>query len=430
MNRKFRFDRKQKTVLLIGCVLVTFYVLVRNFPSVAAVLKTIVGIISPFLWGIAVAYLLNLLMEPIENKLFAGIKSRRLRRSFSLTLTVIIALALLSGFFYAMMPQLVDSVTTLVENFSQYADSSEQAIVEWVEKFGLSGSIINDLFGTWDEIGIKLLTWIKKFGPEMLNITKKVGAGVFNSIISLFTAIYILIDREELLGQCRNILRAIFNDKVYDRLSDIATRSNRAFSSFLVGKIIDSAIIGIICFIGMMIFKMPYSMLISVIVGVTNLIPTFGPLVGGVVGAFIILIVDPSIAIGFALLIILLQQFDGNILGPAILGDAVGLSALWILIAVVVCGSLWGIVGMFVGVPLVAVFYDLVSEFITEKLFRKGLDANGKPISDSEPATVRKKKKAGFVSKLTEKLIKPKKPIPDPSSSKVRETDDGDKSNK
>jgi len=185
-------------------------------------------------------------------------------------------------------------------------------------------------------------------------------------------AIYMLLSKEKFLAQSKKVMVALFPEKRCNRILEVARRTNRIFSGFVLGKIIDSAIIGIICYIVMSIIRLPYPMLISVIVGVTNVIPFFGPLIGAIPSAFLILLIDPLQCVIFIAFIVILQQFDGNILGPRILGDSVGLSSFWILISITVFSGIFGFAGMVLGVPVFAVMYMLLSDLVSRKLKEKG----------------------------------------------------------
>lgn len=373
-SRKIKLGKRARSILIVGITIVLAYVLLQNFSAIATFIGGIFTLISPFLWGIALAYLLSLMMYWLERKVFKKIEKKKLKRALSLTLTFVIAISIVVGFLFAVIPQLVSSISTLVTNISGYLDNSEETVMGWAEKIGISRNTIHAIFGSWEEIITTVTDWVKTLIPGILDAGIKVGSGIFRMGISIFVAIYVLIDIERLKRQVKVVSLALFGEKRYEKLDYVRMKYHKAFGGFLVGKIIDSTIIGVICFIWMTIFKWPYAPLISVIIGITNVIPTFGPFIGAIPSIFIIFIVDPLTALWFGIFILVLQQLDGNIIGPYILGDTLGLSALWILFSVVTFGSLWGLTGMLIGVPLFAVVYDLFGEFVFKRLRKKGID--------------------------------------------------------
>ncbi len=373
-NKWFRIGERAKTFLIVGIALIAVLVFLQNFGVVVQFIKDVFELISPFLWGIALAYLLSLLMTWLERKLLFKIKKKKTKRALSLTLTLVLSVAFVVGFFFALIPQLASSISSLVSGISGHIEDAEELVMGWANDIGISSSFIHSMFGSWEEIIKAVTDWAKSLIPGIVGAGVKVGSGIFKAFISLFVAIYVLVDIERLQRQIRLASLAIFSEKRFNQLEVVRKKCHKAFGGFLVGKVIDSTIVGIACFIFMTIFGMPYAPLISFINAVTNIIPTFGPFIGGIPSVFIIFIVDPIKALWFGIFIIILQQIDGNILGPYILGDAVGLSALWILFAVVFFGSIWGVTGMIIGVPLFAVCYDLMGDFIRKRLKKRGLD--------------------------------------------------------
>ena len=219
--------------------------------------------------------------------------------------------------------------------------------------------------------------------PKILNFGVAVGSGVVTAITALISSIYMLAGKGRLVPQLKKLTYAIAPRTSAERFLSVCSRANGVFVGFINGKLIDSAIIGVLCFILTMIFRIPYPVLVSVVVGVTNIIPFFGPIIGAVPCVMILLIVDPWAAVRFGILVIALQQFDGNILGPKILGDSTGLSAIWVLVAIVVGGGLFGFPGMLLGVPTFAVLYSLVREWTNARLESKGIDGDGNPLPTS-----------------------------------------------
>ncbi|MEG1932950.1 MAG: AI-2E family transporter, partial [Pygmaiobacter sp.] len=223
---------------------------------------------------------------------------------------------------------------------------------------------------------------VSKGLPQLVNVSVKIGSGFVTAITAVISSVYMLTSKDVLVRQFRKIVFATFPRERAVRVLSVCSNANGVFSGFIVGKLLDSAIIGVICFVGMNVLRLPFAVLISVIIGVTNVIPFFGPFIGAIPSVMILLIVDPWGALRFALFVILLQQFDGNILGPKILGDSTGLSAIWVLVAIIVGGGLFGFAGMLLGVPSFAVLYALTSDFIAARLKEKGIDEEGNRLAD------------------------------------------------
>jgi predicted PurR-regulated permease PerM len=208
----------------------------------------------------------------------------------------------------------------------------------------------------------------------ILNFSWNFVSVLIRTVIGFIVSIYILLDRERFTVQFRKLTYAIFSKKQSERLFEISKLSARMFNSFIIGKTVDSLIVGVICYIFMLIFGWPYPVLISLIIGVTNMIPVFGPFIGAIPALFLLFIVDPSAALWFALFIIILQQIDGNIIGPLILQDSMGLPSLWIMFAIIIGGGFFGLIGMFLGVPVFAIIYVIVKEIVNQRLKDKEIE--------------------------------------------------------
>jgi len=370
-KRWLRIDSRARSFLIVGIALIILYVGLQNLSAVIAFVQNVFSLISPFIWGVALTYLLSLLMIWFEKHLFMKVTNRKLKRAISLTLSLIVSAAFLTGFSLAIIPQLAQSISSLVYSFSGYIDNSEALVMGWAESVGISKDFIGAFFGSWEEIIQFTTDWAKGLIPGIAAAGVRVGFGVVKGFISLFVAIYLLADLEKFMRHVRLMVIALVGEKRHRQLESVRQKCHKAFGGFLVGKIIDSLIVGVICFVFMLILQMPYAPLISFIVGVTNMIPTFGPFIGGIPSVFIIFIVDPLASLWFGIFVIVLQIVDGNIIGPYILGDALGMSAIWILVSVVFFGSIWGVTGMIIGVPLFAVIYDISKDLIQRRLNRR-----------------------------------------------------------
>ena len=369
-------------VFVIGILLAFIFI---NFPSFVSSCKKLLNVFSPIIYGLVFAYILNPVMvffEPKIQKLLRKTKMkekgiRRLSRALSVTVSIVIGVGVIYGFFALMLPSLIDSISAIVMNMPTYYENTTTWLQELVEQ----NPEYEPLFNTfYDKAFEGLESWVEtailgNLQSLIVNVTTQVFAilkVVLNLLIGLVAAIYMLASKEKFMAQTKKIIVALMKRSKADRLFEVCSHSNRMFSGFIGGKIIDSAIIGVLCYIGCSIMKTPYALLVSTIVGITNVIPFFGPFIGAVPSILLILIVDPMKALYFGIFVFVLQQLDGNFIGPRILGDSVGLPSFWILVSITVFGGIFGFIGMLLGVPVFAVIYMLVREFVERKLKEKG----------------------------------------------------------
>ena len=382
MNEKkgFNVSHHMLATIFTGSMIALVYVLLQHFDSVRTFFSDAANILSPITGGLVTAYLLNMLMSALERGAIGRIKKHGLMRMVSLMLTIIIALLVVAGLFFAIIPQSISSIATLAVSVQEFITDSRDDIEALAAKLEFGEDIVNTLYGSWSDTFTLMKDKIMQTLPTLLETVKNVGSGVVsgivNGIISFIIAIYVLADKENLCAHTHMLLRAIFSESKYKTIIRVVRRTHRIFSGFIGGKLLDSLIIGIICFICMLLFKWPYALLISVIVGVTNVIPTFGPIIGAIPGTLILAIESPIQALWFLVFIIILQQFDGNLLGPMILGDSTGLSAFWVLIAITLFGAIWGVTGMIVGVPFVATIYAFAGEYVEKRLDEQNVDVD------------------------------------------------------
>lgn len=343
---------------------------------------SIMSALMPVFFGCAMAFLVN----PLVNKVEKWLKKKSLRkgaRALGIVTAIIVYGVLLYIAFYLIVPSLAKTLIGLVNELPGMI----QRFVKWVEDmlkqdeqlYQMAENLwtqINEKFNGWLREGLMstLMSTLASVANGVYNVAAIVfnaASVVFNLVIGIIVMIYLLVSKDDFVGQSKKILYAACkNRKLAAAILDVGREANHIFNGFISGKLLDSLIIGIICFICVSILKMPYALLISVIVGVTNVIPVFGPFIGAVPCAFLILLVDPMKCLIFIIFIFILQQVDGNIIGPMILGDSTGLSAFWVTFAILLFGKLMGFVGMIVGVPLFATFYYIVKK-ITEASLRK-----------------------------------------------------------
>lgn len=356
---------------LSGVAAVCFALL--RFESLVSLLSYLSSALSPVWTGMAIAYLLCPVAQRLETQCQKALP--RFARLVSVLLTLLLSLAVLAFFSAMVVPQLVRSVGGLAADLpglleEQYGrlrgylsanSDTAQTLMDMVES-------VEDWLVSW--IRSNLFSTVSSFASQLQSI----GSAILNIVVAVIVAVYLLLDRERYLAQCRKLFCAVSrNPRVNRNVAESLARTDRIFRGFLSGKLFDSLIIGIICLVCLLVLRMPYALLISVIVGVTNIIPMFGPFIGAVPSAFLLLLISPRQCFVFLVFIVILQQVDGNIIGPRILGDATGLSALYVTVAMLLFGKLLGFLGMIVGVPLFAALYDIVKRSAEYALHRRGL---------------------------------------------------------
>ena len=381
-------------ITLLGVVIasIMFQVVFSNLRGFFDVIRGFTKVISPILYGVAFAYMMNPVMMFVEQRLYrlwamrpaSGSRDaaavERSRRRVCHVVGIILALALLLVIVYLMIvlvvPTIVENVTAIAnpEKIMEYYDQVRTWLLRLLSD---SPDLEQWMMTRLDDVYSFAEKWISNldFSKALVSVTTQVYSalkGMLDVLLGLVVAVYMLLSKDKFLAQAKKLLVALFSDARCDRLLEIFRRTNKIFGGFVMGKIIDSLIIGIICYVVMTLLSLPYPMLIATIVGITNIIPFFGPLIGAIPSAFLILLIDPLQCFIFVVFIILLQQFDGNILGPHILGDSVGLSSFWILISITVFSGIFGFAGMVLGVPVFAVLYMLLSDFVTRRLRKKG----------------------------------------------------------
>lgn len=382
MNLKFLSNKKYNIILkyVVVAIVITLLLVMAIFKwdTVKSVFSTVIGIFQPVIWGVVIAFIMNPIMMSTEKFLGRFIFRKKPRPKVSRAIGVLVAtlvfVAVIMALILSVIPEIISALPgiysgftdVLVPNISSWFDSvlkdvpSIQGIVD--EQLSDILSTVRSLFST---LGPKL----NEFLSSLLNFANSVKNFVFGIIF----AIYFLFGKEGLQAQAKKMVVALFKEDTYRRIFSFTSTTNKALLDFVYGKVKDSVIIGIICGVGMLILGMPYVMLISLIIGITNIIPIFGPFIGAIPSALLILIAEPKKVIWFIVFIIILQQLDGNIIGPKILGSKFGLSPFWMLFSIIIFGSMFGIVGMIIGVPLFAVAYGLISDYADRKLKEKNM---------------------------------------------------------
>ena len=380
-RRYFKWGLTALAVIFISILLVVIF---TNLPGFFALLQTIGKILSPLVSGIVIAFLLNPIVNFVDLRLRPLLEKRgmkqpraeKISRAIGIVFAFVFAALIVYAFFAMLLPQLYESVMSIVNSAPEYYQSLETWAVNVLEGNPEIRTYVEkalDAVQTYVEDWVKtsFLSDMQKVLATLTTSVMAVVKSITNFIIGLVASIYMLWSKTTFQAQAKKMVVAACKPDAANHLMELGSNINRIFSGFIIGKIIDSAIIGVLCYICMSIMKLPYTALIATIVGVTNVIPVFGPFIGAVPSALIILLVNPLQAFYFIIFIIVLQQVDGNVIGPKILGNTVGISGFWVLISITVAASIFGFAGMLLGVPVFAVIYLVISDIVNSALRKK-----------------------------------------------------------
>lgn len=401
---KIDWNRKYNTIALYTVITAFAIILlctaIVNFPIISGVVKKLNSILSPVWIGLIIAYLANPIVKFCEKYIFRfKVNTKRqkgIKRGLSIVTTVIIILIILTIILLLIIPQIYLSFADLSSKMSGYISKTTDVLNNFIS--GIDGffedSLFSDMFGSdvntagdffekyinleklsdkVQEIIAELTVSIKDYVPQVVNIFSGIASGFVNVILGICFSIYFLASKENLIAQLKKLLRAFTKTSVYNSILELCNFTDRTFGGFITGEIVDSLIVGVLCFVVCAIFGMPYSLLVSSIVGITNIIPVAGPFIGAIPSFLIIFIVSPVKAFWFALIILVIQQLDGNVIKPKIVGQTTGLASLWVLFSITVMGGLWGLIGMVIAVPLFSVIYSLLKIGVEKRLSKREL---------------------------------------------------------
>ncbi|CEJ75129.1 permease [[Clostridium] sordellii] len=371
---------KMKNQILISTYIVVLAFLLLNIHSVLKILGQSLSVFKPFIIGIAIAFLINIPMKCFEKRLITPLlKKSRLKNSkifariLSLLLTLIILFVLISSFVNFVIPQLVKSTSSLVSGVPQYIDTLQSYATNYFSHIKLSDSMHTNILSGMEKLSNFVVKFANYFISNILGITFSITSAITNFLIGFIIAIYILLSKEKLLIQCKKVTYAFLSEKNANRAIDVSHLVCHKFSRFIAGQCTDGVILGTLCFIGMSIFKMPYALLVSTLIAIADLIPIFGTFIGTAIAAFIIFMVKPITALYFIIMIVVIQQIEGNLVYPFVVGNSIGLSSFWILVPIFVGSSTFGVLGIIIGVPLFSVIYTLASGYINKRLEDKNI---------------------------------------------------------
>lgn len=408
-NEKMPKNEKGKLIrafYIFGAIFLVLFSIV-NYDKLSDVIKSITAVLKPVFIGFIIAYLCNPVYKFIYNKIFSRMQSPKPKKFLSILLAYLIILGILALLLVIIAPQVFEAYNDLISKFDGYISTAVNWASDFIRNSNIFSGNYSDVFDFLDanDIIANITDLIKNSG----NVVKNVGSLIFNYaesivisvkdiFIGLLISIYVLIFKSNIARYCKRLFRSFMSRDKYDIFMHRVNHANNKFGNYIIGAITDAILVGIESLIIFSIFGIPYAPLIAVLVGITNVIPILGPFLGAVPSAFIIFIADPSKVIPFILLIIIIQQIDGNIVAPMILGTSLGLNSLGIIIAITIMGGLWGIPGMFIGVPLFAFFADLIDESVNGKL-RAINDPDFPPIQEQKEIETNSSPIIAFIKK-------------------------------
>ena len=355
-----------KKLIIMAIVLIFAFIYISEIWSFV---KFIIKVFMPFIVGLAIAFVLNVLMNTIENKWFKKWKaSTKVKRPISLLISIAIVLGFIVFLLLLIIPNLQNTIELFADSIPTYSRNLQNLLNGW----GINADVISEIREVLDSLGTSLSEYIKNNSNQVIDVTlgiaSNVVTGFVNITIGFVFAIYFLAQKEKIASQFSKVMDAYLPNKKICKIKEIATLSNKVFSHFVSGQCIEAIIIGILCFLGMVLLRLPYASTISVLVGFTALIPVFGAFIGTIFGAFLIFMISPLQAIIFVMFIIILQQLEGNLIYPKVVGKSVGLPGIWVLVAVTVGASINGVLGMLLSVPICSIIYSILATNVRIRL--------------------------------------------------------------
>lgn len=386
-NNKW-FKKRWVSYTIATCSAVLFYMLLSHLPAFFGGFSTFYSFIKPVVVGAVIAYIFDPLARTFNSSVFRKIKNEKTKWKLSVATTIVVILAAIILLFVALIPQIVESIITFVSNLGSYVDSYQELLTGFENQsgnriFGIDISGIADLGERALDNLSKTFT-DKESMQNILSGSVNAGKGVFDIVIAFILAIYLLLDKHRLINGFSRLMSLILKDKTFANTGEFLSKCNQILIRYISFDIIDGIIVGVVNFIFMLIAGMNYSVLISVIVGITNLAPTFGPIVGAVIGGFILVLVKPWHAFWFLIFTIILQTIDGYVLKPKLFGESLGVSPLMILISIILGGRLFGVVGILLAIPFAAILDFVWKDFVLKKLEERKLKSYNKDIKEKD----------------------------------------------
>lgn len=376
----FELDKKNvKKIILIVAFGVVLYWTLQNLETVGNAIGFVIQLIFPFIMGLALAFLLNIIVNLIENKILVFIKQgkfmTKIKRPLSITLSVILLLAIMCFILFLVVPELINTFSIFAQNIPTVGENIKQWAQQMTVDYPKISEQIKNINIDWNTVNQNLLKYAQSGVSTILNTSINfivaTISGVVNFVIGFIFAIYILLQKEKLIRQAKKLLYAYLPNKRAHKIIHTASLANKTFNNFMTGQLTEAFILGFLCFIGMLILRIPYALTISVLIGFTALIPLVGAFLGAGIGVILIVVSSPIKAVVFVIFIIILQQIEGNLIYPKVVGNSVGLSGMWVMVAITIGGSTMGLVGMVICVPIASVIYTVMSERVNIRLRKK-----------------------------------------------------------
>lgn len=360
-----------KTILFISFCIILMLTVALNIAGVFGWISAVIGVLSPVIAGFCIAFILNIVMKLFEERVFIFLKKSKtgemLIRPLSITAAFLLFIGVITLILLVIIPQVRETTQSIIAGFPAFTDRALEFIENLLERFDITHERIAEILLGGEELMTKIGNFVKDNIAGFLQSARVIGGSVVtviaNAFLSVFIAIYLLTEKDMIINQCQRLAGAVFSQKVYNRLCRVLNLSNRAFSNFISGQFIEAVILGVLCFIGMLIFRFPYAPVVAMLVGVSALIPILGAWIGGGLSAVLILINNPIKALWFLVFLVILQQLENNLIYPRVVGHKVGLPGVWVLISVVIGNGLFGALGALMAVPVASVVYTLLSDF-------------------------------------------------------------------
>lgn len=372
-NKEYATKCLYLTLVLFACIV--FTKIIFTLDSFSDYINNILNILQPFIIGSVIAYLLNFILKFYEHKLiyFTNNSNKINYRTCAICLTYLTIFIVFYMFISFVFPQLIISVKGLINDIPSHIDNASKFLNNILNNANISPEVYSFAMDRWNTIMQSIIKWATSLIPFIGQFLKNTASSILNIFIGFIISVYILIDKDKFKALFIKILFALSSKNCAKRILNITRRSHHIFGRFICGKILDSTIISILTFFILLIFDIPYALLIACMMGSTNFIPVIGPFIGAIPSAVIVFFESPTKALWFVVLTLIIQQIDSNLIEPRILGNSIGMSAFWVLFALIVAGGIWGLLGMVIGVPTFAVCYSILKEYIETRLTKKGL---------------------------------------------------------
>ena len=397
-------------ILVLMAGILCYFVILR-FDGLTSFLQGLINVLSPLIVGLVIAMMILPVINRIEVWLSPMVRRKkplkRLRRAISLALAYLILIAAISAFFSIVLPLLIASIGELVNNGPSYVRSLIDRLNDLAAEYNLKSDYIENIFGSWEQFLLRSVEYLATQLPVITSFAFTLSNSVANFLIGCAVSFYMLNGKERFAAQTKKLFSAFLPSEKVELLNFWARKSNNIFSQFIMGTLLHSLIEGILCYICMLIFNFEYPVLISVIIGITNIASVIGPIVGVVIGVIVLLFANPINALWFLIMMIILQQIDSSILGPLIVGDSIGLSSFWVILAIVLGGGFFGIPGILLSVPFFALIYAIVKSSVEARLLRLGLPTATSDYILPEPVT--RPRVFMYVERIKNTVRKPKR---------------------